>query len=434
MSSFTPAAKPADLPQQGESPLCQYFLNSLERFMRPPAGVLRHPFLTPGGSYLDQLWDWDSYWVSTGLFELARRTNDRELFQRVLEHSRGSLANFFENQASNGTVPILVVPNAGDFFRCSDENALEFNQAKPVFAQFALKISDECGDASWFAPYFDGLMRFEERWLQKYGTACGLLVWGSDVAIGVDNDPTTYGRPFFSSANLLLNCFYYADLCAAIEMARRLGREREVSCLAAWADRVGRAISSRCWDSRDRFFYTVDVQCKDQRDLLIPEEVPRGMEISWDVMPLKIQMFTGFLPMWCGLANPDQAIALIGHYRNPASFFGTYGVRTLSGEEGMYAPHVESANPSNWLGPVWIVANYLIWKGLLRYGYREDATILANKTRALLERDLAKTGAIHECYHPDTGEPNENIHFMSWNLLALEMMGGPTPILRTGGL
>jgi hypothetical protein len=39
-------------------------------------------------------------------------------------------------------------------------------------------------------------------------------VWGDDVAIGDDNDPTTFGRPFFSSANLLLNCLFYQDLLA----------------------------------------------------------------------------------------------------------------------------------------------------------------------------------------------------------------------------
>ena len=45
-------------------------------------------------------------------------------------------------------------------------------------------------------------------------SSTGLLVWGDDVAIGNDNDPTTFGRPFFSSANLLLNCLFHQDLTA----------------------------------------------------------------------------------------------------------------------------------------------------------------------------------------------------------------------------
>jgi len=30
-------------------------------------------------------------------------------------------------------------------------------------------------------------------------------------------------------------------------------------------------------------------------------------------------------------------------------------------------------NPSNWLGPIWLVANYVVFRGLLNYGYRMEA-------------------------------------------------------------
>jgi len=32
-----------------------------------------------------------------------------------------------------------------------------------------------------------------------------------------------------------------------------------------------------------------------------------------------------------------------------------------------------SSNPSNWLGPVWILVNYLVWKSLMRYGFEGAA-------------------------------------------------------------
>jgi putative isomerase len=87
----------------------------------------------------------------------------------------------------------------------------------------------------------------------------------------------------------------------------------------------------------------------------------------------------------------------------------------------MYDPATDSANPSNWLGPVWIVASYMVYEALNRYGYHADAKSLADKTRKLLERDLEQTGTVHECYHPDTGTPNFNGGFLSWNLLAVLM-------------
>ena len=39
-----------------------------------------------------------------------------------------------------------------------------------------------------------------------------------------------------------------------------------------------------------------------------------------------------------------------------------------------------SSNPSNWLGPVWIIVNYLVWAGVKRYGFEAEAQDLADKT------------------------------------------------------
>ena len=91
----------------------------------------------------------------------------------------------------------------------------------PVFGQLGLLACDQRGDER-SEPHFDSILRFyilDEAQL--------LLDWpagmGDDVAIGDDNDPATFGRPFFSSANLLLNCLFHQDrptrssLCAGRE-------------------------------------------------------------------------------------------------------------------------------------------------------------------------------------------------------------------------
>ncbi len=81
-----------------------------------------------------------------------------------------------------------------------------------------------------------------------------------------------------------------------------------------------------------------------------------------------------------------------------------------------------SSNPSNWLGPVWIIVNYLAWKGLERYGFAAEARALADKTIALLANDLTVNGSLNEYYHPDTGAALSHKGFMDWNLLVLEMI------------
>jgi len=96
-------------------------------------------------------------------------------------------------------------------------------------------------------------------------------------------------------------------------------------------------------------------------------------------------------------------------------------VRSLSNQETMYSLAF-SSNPSNWLGPVWIIVNYLVWKGLAHYGFNDAANDLAYKTIRLLNESLAKDGSLNEYYHPDTGAALSHKGFMDWNRLALEMV------------
>ena len=400
-----------------------YFQSTAPTLLRPAQGVLRHPSISPTlphKQYSSELWDWDTLWTTRGLLQLAKLTADSSLRQGVVEHARGSVLNFLDHQAPAGRIPMLITVTDPDPLGClKGEPPHKENQAKPVLAQLALLVSEENG-TSWLAPQFDRLLRFFDSWTANNLSQTGLLVWGDDVAIGNDNDPTTFGRPFFSSANLLLNTLYYQDLRAAAELASRLNRKADSASLSSRAMKIRDSIQNCCWDPRDRFFYTVDVQCTDHRASLIPN-IRRGMDMSWNSLPLRIQTFTGFLPMWCGIATKEQAASLVDlHYRNPETFYARGGVRTLSQQETMYSL-TRSSNPSDWLGPIWIIANYMVWSGLKRYGYDAEAADLADKTISLLSSDVAKSGSLNEYYHPDTAEPLSHAGFMDWNLLVLEM-------------
>jgi putative isomerase len=411
--------------------LLEFIPAQVSGIYREAQGCLKRPFLVPGGLFHDELWDWDSFWIVEGMAALKDRL-DPETRERFLIYAVGSWINFFEHQAADGTLPIMMKAGMGDFFNSTTPGGSEKNQAKPVFAQFARSIAKFVGDFAWMAPYFDRLMKFHERWRSRYGTDCGLLVWGSDAAIGVDNDPTTYGRPEFSSANLLLNCLFHEELRATCEIAQALGKDDHARKLERDMAALGDAIQRECWDEIDGFFYTVDVQCRDHRHEHFPQ-INRGMEMSWKTVPQKIKLFTGFLPLWCGIATPEQARILVeAHLRNPDEFDAPYGMRSLSKREKMYDPCTDSANPSNWLGPVWVVANHMVCEGLRRYGYHKDASALTRKIVGLLGGDLAAHGYLHECYHPDTGKPNFNSGFLSWNVLVgamivREMAESPAP-------
>ena len=415
----------SDARKEATGRLLDYFGKTAPLLLRPAEGVLQHPSIScsiPGKQYSSELWDWDTYWTARGLFRFATISKDAAFRRSVGESAIGSFMNFFDHQSDEGRISIMLdVKNADPFGTLKADRPKSQNQAKPIFGQLALLIADELGSADWLAPQFDKLLRFYAAWFSGNQSAIGLLVWGNDVAIGNDNDPTTFGRPFFSSANLLLNCLFHEDLKAAAELARRLKRPDDQQRLSAQASTLGEQIQRYCWDPRDQFYYTVDVQCVDKRRELIHGVKP-GMDMSWHCLPLRVQTFTGFLPMWCGLATPDQAKMLVqANYLADDRFRGTWGVRSLSSRESMYSMDF-SSNPSNWLGPVWIIVNYFVWKGLKDYGFHDEAGALADKTMRLLSTDLAVNGSLNEYYHPDTGKALSHKGFMDWNLLVLEMM------------
>jgi putative isomerase len=109
------------------------------------------------------------------------------------------------------------------------------------------------------------------------------------------------------------------------------------------------------------------------------------------------------------------------HLLDPRTFCAPFGVRTLSRLEAMYNLR-GSSNPSSWLGPIWGVANYLTFRGLVRYGLDAEARELADKTIRLFGQDLERHGTLHEYYQPENGEPILHPGFQNWNYLVLNML------------
>ena len=136
---------------------------------------------------------------------------------------------------------------------------------------------------------------------------------------------------------------------------------------------------------------------------------------------MRIGVWTGFLCMWSGIATKEQAQRMVEeHFLNTKTFNAKYGVRSLSKAEKMYSVK-KTGNPSCWLGPIWTNCNYLVFLGLLRYGYTDLAKELAEKTVTLLGKDVEECGDFHEYYDPDTGVGVNNKGIQSWNLLVYNM-------------
>lgn len=386
--------------------LLKYAESNYRKMLREPEGKLKHPFLVPGSCYSNSLWDWDSWLTDVALSQFIK--------EDISAYEKGCVLNFLDQTDALGRIPIVILPDAvmPEF---STEKVTNIH--KPCLAQhaaFLVKRFD--GDASWLSPCFDRLLLFIQFYKDNCRHETGLYFWMDDYAIGVDNDPCTFYRPDKSSASIFLNCMMYRELRAVCYLGTLLGRD--VSVYRKDAEELKNAVREHCYDEKDGFYYSVDVNLRPvEKECFLHAGAPR----HWSGLIQRIGCWSGFLAMWSGIATEEQAKRMVReNLLDEKAFWAPFGVRTLSKYEKMYAVK-PSNNPSCWLGPIWGVANYLVFRGLVLYGYQKEAALLAEKTLLLFENDLKTSGELHEYYDPETGAPIIHPGFQNWNLLALNM-------------
>ena len=64
-----------------------------------------------------------------------------------------------------------------------------------------------------------------------------------------------------------------------------------------------------------------------------------------------------------------------------------------------------------------MATHWVIYRGLLRYGYAKEADEIRDKSVALLTRS-----GFRECFNPETGE-GQGAHGFTWGALVLDMLG-----------
>lgn len=396
----------------------EYILKDVHKTLKNPNDYLKYPFVDPGSVYDGNLWDWDSFWAVYSLFNLASNEEQKELY---IKHAKGNIYNFFDNQLEDGYIPMMIEKTdlPEPYLNMKHKEGLIMNMHKPFLCQQIRLISNFCVDYKWVKAYLINIEKYFEAYERYYfNSNCSLYVWADDIMIGMDNDPASFGRPKFSTANIYLNGFMTEELKAMSEICSALAEPAKEAYYTEKRKSLIAAIQEECWDKRDKFFYSVDVDIKTRQF----DWFHVGLGVFWKTLPIKVRTWTGFLPLWAGFATEEQAAFLVErHFKDNDTFNSDYGICTLAKDEKMF--NLEATNnPSNWLGPIWLVSNYVVFKGLLNYGYIKEARELCDKTVLLLGRDIEKTGTIHEYYDPFTGEPVMNGGFLNWNLLVLNMI------------
>ena len=193
---------------------------------------------------------------------------------------------------------------------------------------------------------------------------------------GCDERAIYRSHPFLVK-DVLFSSILVAANDALLEIAKVVeAPDEERELVEGWAGR-GRKGLERCWD--DKLNLCLDYDLRADRSL-------------------RVRTVAGFAPLIAGRQSPELLAALLREL-NSTAFAGRPELRwpvppSTSPEEAGFHPR------SYWRGPVWPVANWLLWWSLIRAGEQERA---ARIRRASL--DQIAEGGFAEYFEPFSGEP-----------------------------
>ena len=331
-----------------------------------PEGLLRHRWTTPDRWPHRKIWLWDS-----GFHAVGWRHVDPPL-------AREMLAAVVDTQRPDGRIPISTDP----FGRETGA----FTQP-PVLALAVALVDEAARDDEWLASMYEPLVRYVEWDLaNRDSDGAGLVEWA------IEGDP---GCRSGESGADNSSRFDAATQLDAPDFNALLAHELEH--LAAFADRLGRA------DEAARYRERYRTLCARVNDRLWDEEAGIYMDaLAATGERTGVLSAAGFLPLLCGAPSPEQAAKLVAHLRNPETFGRPLPLPTIvANEYGAYSKDM-------WRGPAWVNVNWLVARGLRRYGYEVEAAGLVDRTMTVIEEQYAKHGCIFEYYDDeDVVDPPE---------------------------
>jgi len=213
----------------------------------------------------------------------------------------------------------------------------------------------------------------------------GLCEWGGEAILESVRDALVavwdqVGYPT-NFESLDLNCMLVNEAKALEKMAEELSLKDEALTWREDYTRRSKLINEVFWDDVNGFYYNVN-----------KVDHSFTFKVSND---LKRDEIIGFLPLWAGIATPQQAQRLVAKLTDTTAFWRKYGVPSLSAQDAYYNPK------GYWNGPVWVEWNYLIMRGLLNYGYKKEAIALVDKICEGMIEVLKKDHNLWEFYSPD---------------------------------
>lgn len=376
-----------------------------------------YQYTVPSAEHYPYQWLWDSCFHAIILAQCDP------------EAAKAELRSLLSKQLPDGMIPHIIywTPGILHLFRWGVEGTSSLTQP-PMIAYAAWEIHRRAPDGAFLESIYPALLSYYRFLIEKRDPRDHHLVGivNPDES-GEDNSPR-FDAPLSASADISYKdhlalrtklveqnvaCNFDAEACMRnyfwvkdvpfnailIENLRALGH------IASFLKHV---------DGERFATLHAELVAQAMRERLFKDGVywsASGKEYK----PLEVATWAHFAPLFAGLYSPEEAEVVVRtHLLNPDTFYAPFGIRTVSKKEISYRAEGYSSGFS-WRGPVWMATQWFIHRGLLCYGYKEEAADMRKKSLALLERS-----GFRECFNPETGE-GLGAHAFTWGALVLDM-------------
>ncbi|MBU2444976.1 MAG: hypothetical protein KJ666_05310 [Bacteroidetes bacterium] len=279
----------------------------------------------------------------------------------------------------------------------------QFTTSAPWFAWQNWEVYKVSKDKKFLEEAYESSKKFYNYVLKNRDSDNdGLYEWGANAILECVRDGRVavwdeVGDPKNFEA-VDMNIFLVSEAKSLSNMAKELGYEDE--SIKFLNDAVNRTnlINKTFWDDETGFYYHVD---KSNHTFTFKNK-----------NDLKRKEIIAFLALWAGVADKDKAEKLMKHLKNPDEFWRSFGIPTLSADDSYYNPI------GYWNGPIWVPWQYLIFRGLLDYGYEDEAKQLVDKVLDNITYQLKTNHWFWEFYSADDYQAGWNKTYIWTGILA----------------
>ncbi|BDD02005.1 amylo-alpha-1,6-glucosidase [Persicobacter psychrovividus] len=341
-------------------------------------------------------WDWGGW----AIFEWDAFFNSLSLSIDNPALAKENLDALYWAQYENGNMPN---------YRCGDSGSLDHSQP-PIGPWVVWKMYQRTNDISLLKEGYPKLKKWYDWWYaentngnpRRDGNKDGLFEWGADAdkaktklkmamyESGADDSPR-FDSASYSHQTWTMNMNAIDLNCQMVSMNDHMAKIAKV---------IGLADSLGFESEKQRLTHLINAQLWDQQD-------QRYKDRYWDGQWSQTYGPEHFYPLFSGVASQQQADAIVKDLMNPDLFWGEYILPTVSKNDPRFP------DQQYWRGSIWPPTNYLIFDGLVKYGYDSLATVFAEKSMAMYMRNLKEKQTSQENYDCRSGW-GDGQKFQSW--------------------